>query len=198
MTDAEQNYILDGKEHSISVPFLVIFLAIVFLILNLDFFVWKKVLLIFSNVNRREKKILPLHLPGLEPETFRSRVRRSTTALSPNHGAPVKSVIHWFPGPADSHSEFLATDSWFKFKLHAALRPQRPYGLFRDWGPRTSTSTFTQLLSSALPTSPFFFFTVALRPLRPYRLLGTGSPGRLSRLSHSCWALRRNHSFNVA
>ena len=30
-----------------------------------------------------EKKILPPPLPGLEPETFRSRVRRSTTELSP-------------------------------------------------------------------------------------------------------------------
>ena len=31
----------------------------------------------------KEKKVLPLLLPGLEPEAFRSRVRRSTTVLSP-------------------------------------------------------------------------------------------------------------------
>ena len=32
-------------------------------------------------------------------------------------------------------------------------------------------------------------FIVALRPSRPYGLLGTGSPGRPPRLSHSSWAL---------
>ena len=49
------------------------------------------------------------------------------------------------------------------------------------WGgePRTSTSTFTQLLSSE------FKFKVALRPQRPYRLLGTGSLGRPPRLSQT-------------
>ena len=32
-------------------------------------------------------------------------------------------------------------------------------------------------------------FRVALRPQRPYGLLGTGSPGRPPRLSHGSWAL---------
>ena len=44
----------------------------------------------------------------------------------------------------------------------------------RDGEPRTSTSTFTQLLSSDSP----FKFTVASRPQKPFGLLGTGSPGR--------------------
>ena len=37
--------------------------------------------------------------------------------------------------------------------------------------------------------SPLIDFRVALRPQRPYRLLGTGNPGRPPRLSHSSWAL---------
>ena len=57
----------------------------------------------------------------------------------------------------------------------------------RDGEPRTSTSTFTQLRSS----EHTHFFSFALRPQRPYRPLGTGSPGRPSRLSHSSWALTR-------
>ena len=48
----------------------------------------------------------------------------------------------------------------------------------RDGEPRTSTSTFTQLLG-------LFKFNVALRPQRPYGLLGTVSPERPPRLSHS-------------
>ena len=43
-----------------------------------------------------------------------------------------------------------------------ALRPQRPSGLLGTGGPRTATSTFTQLLSSDQ-----FKFNVALRPQRP-------------------------------
>ena len=46
----------------------------------------------------------------------------------------------------------------------------------RDGEPRTATSTFTQLLSSAAPSQ----FNVTLRPQRPYGLLGTGAlEGRL-------------------
>ena len=92
-----------------------------------------------------------------------------------------------------------------EFKFSAALRPQRPYGLLgtgspgrpprlshsssaltmrsssmllyaqrreRILGPRTATSAFTQLLNSE---SSQFEFTVALRPQRPYGLLGTGN-----------------------
>ena len=56
-------------------------------------------------------------------------------------------------------------------------------GAIGDGEPRTSTSTFTQLLSSEIQ------FNVALRPQRPWGLLRTGSPGRPLRLSHSFWAL---------
>ena len=42
-----------------------------------------------------------------------------------------------------------------------------------------------------------FKFSVALRPQRPYGLLGTGSPGRPPRLSHSTWALRRECGVQV-
>ena len=52
--------------------------------------------------------------------------------------------------------------------------------LIRDGEPRTSTSTFTQLLS--------FFFHGALGPQKPSGLLGTESPGRPPRLLHSSWA----------
>ena len=37
-------------------------------------------------------------------------------------------------------------------------------------------------------------FNVALRPQRPYGLLGMGIPGRPPRLSHSSWALIWSHS----
>ena len=59
----------------------------------------------------------------------------------------------------------------------------------RDGEPRTSTSTFSQLLRSALPAS-LLLFSVALRPEKPYGLLRTGSPRRLPRLSHSSCALK--------
>ena len=49
---------------------------------------------------------------------------------------------------------------------------------------RTTTSTLTQLLSSDFCQRIFFYYGV-LRPQRPYGLLGTGSPGRPPRLSHS-------------
>ena len=64
--------------------------------------------------------------------------------------------------------------------LKVAFRPQRqrPCGLLG-----TSTSTFTQLLCSDNTSN------VALRPRRPYGLLGTGSPGRPPLLSNSPCAL---------
>ena len=40
------------------------------------------------------KKIIPPLQPGLEPTTFRSRVRRSTTEVSPLPAHTVVSVIH--------------------------------------------------------------------------------------------------------
>ena len=43
-------------------------------------------------------------------------------------------------------------------------------------------STFTQLLSSVI-LNVSFRFNVAVRPQRPYKLLGTGSPGRPPPLS---------------
>ena len=49
-----------------------------------------------------------------------------------------------------------------------------------DREPRTATSIFTQFLSSEI-----LQFNVALRPQRPYGPLGTRSPGRPPRLSHS-------------
>ena len=59
-----------------------------------------------------------------------------------------------------------------KLRFNVPLRTQRA---------RTATSTFTQLLNSADSS-----FGVALRPQRPcYGLLGTVSPGRPPRLSHS-------------
>ena len=42
-----------------------------------------------------------------------------------------------------------------------------------------------------------FKFSVALHPQRPSGLLGTGSPGRPLRLSHSSWALRSLFGFLV-
>ena len=51
-----------------------------------------------------EKKILPSHLRGLDPETFRSRVRRSTTELSPN----VYLKCYWYVGPTCS-----CIEEWF-------------------------------------------------------------------------------------
>ena len=61
----------------------------------------------------------------------------------------------------------------------------------RDGKPGTSTSTFTQLLSSDLlwPSSS----NIALCPQRPCRLLGMGSPGRPTRLSHSSRALHHGY-----
>ena len=56
------------------------------------------------------------------------------------------------------------------------------YYSIRDETPRTATSTFTQLLSSETLKKKFDF-DVALRPQRPYGLLGMGSPGRPPPLS---------------
>ena len=69
----------------------------------------------------------------------------------------------------------------FKFKFNVALRLQKPYGLLR-----TSTSTFTQLLSSvALEFQVQCCFTST----ETQGLLVAGSTGRTSWLSHSYWVL---------
>ena len=60
--------------------------------------------------------------------------------------------------------------------LHYVHRIRR---LIKDREPRTSTSTFTQLLGSVTSTE-----TVGL--------LGTGSPGHPPRLLHSSWALMKS------
>ena len=58
--------------------------------------------------------------------------------------------------------------------------------LSRDGESRTATSTLSHsFLSSALPVRLFLCFNVALRPQKPSGLIGTGSPGRPPRLSHS-------------
>ena len=59
----------------------------------------------------------------------------------------------------------------------------------KDEEHRTATSTFTQLLSSEGLT-----FSVLYCPQRLWGLLGTKSPGRPLRLSHSSWALRVSRS----
>ena len=51
------------------------------------------------------------------------------------------------------------------------------YYSIRDETPRTATLASTQLLSSETLKKKFDF-NVALRPQRPYGLLGMGSPGR--------------------
>ena len=69
----------------------------------------------------------------------------------------------------------------------------------RDGGPRTSTSTFTQLLKSAQHCF-FFFFHDDLRPRKPQGLLGTGKRGMGNEspgphlCSHRSWALCRTRS----
>ena len=67
------------------------------------------------------------------------------------------------------------------------LYVQRDHKDFRNGEPWTSTSTFRQLPSSVSVVT--HEFNVALRPQRPYGLLGTGSQGQPPRLSHSSWAL---------
>ena len=113
------------------------------------------------------------------------------------------------------HQELGAQDDHLDFHTApVALRPQRPSGTgspgrpprlshssccftstetIRNWEPRTTTSTFTQLLLLYVHRDhqelgaqddhlDFHTAPVALRPQRPS---GTGSPGRPPRLSHS-------------
>ena len=76
----------------------------------------------------------------------------------------------------------IATDNkvfwiWrYKFNIHSFTSTETVLRTIRDGEPRTSTSTFTQLLSSESG------FSVALRPQRLFGLSGTGSPGRPPRL----------------
>ena len=63
-----------------------------------------------------EKKVLPPLLPGLEPETFRSRVRRSNAELSP---LPRLVTQHrWYV----SGSWRLLCSALFKFKVTAIVQ----------------------------------------------------------------------------
>ena len=69
-------------------------------------------------------------------------------------------------------------------KFSVALRPRRSYGLlYLRRPPRTSASTFSQLLSFEVMLPQCCFTSTET-------VLGTGSPGRPPRLSHSSWALR--------
>ena len=67
------------------------------------------------------------------------------------------------------------------FELNCCFTSAESVRTIRDGEPRTSASTFTQLLSSVADSSS----NVALRPQRAYGLSGTGSSGRPPRLSHS-------------
>ena len=67
---------------------------------------------------------------------------------------------------------------------HVALRPQRT---IRDGEPRTSTSTFTQLLNYDSESSSSVLLYVH-RDRTDYH--GRGSPGRPPPRSHSSWALK--------
>ena len=71
--------------------------------------------------------------------------------------------------------------------VHYCFTSTRTERTFKDGQPRTTTSTFTQLLNSE------FDFNVDLRAQGPYGLLGTGSSGRPPRLSHSSWTLNQSH-----
>ena len=71
-------------------------------------------------------------------------------------------------------------DQWF---IQCCFTSTETIQTIRDDEARMPTLTFTQLLSSGL--SVVHSFSVALRPQRPYRLLGTMSPGHPPPLSHS-------------
>ena len=74
-----------------------------------------------------------------------------------------------------------------RVRVHCCFTSRETFCTIRDGEPRTAASTVTHLLSSDTDTK--FRFSVALRPQKPLGLLGTGSPGRPPRLSHSPRAL---------
>ena len=78
----------------------------------------------------------------------------------------------------------------------------RIYGSFGSWPLGCNT---VQAGRAARPLTPRsqtpswmkFKFNVALRPRRAYGVLGTGSPGRPPRLTHSSWAPRSSSSLTA-
>ena len=96
------------------------------------------------------------------------------------------------PFPSDSHVRneshitFFLRPRLLLFLLQCCFMCTEILRTISNGEPRTSTSTFTQLLSSGANTR---LFNDTLRPQRPYGLFGTGSPGRPPRLSHSSWTL---------
>ena len=90
---------------------------------------------------------------------------------------------------------------WAYVQVQCSFTSTETVGAVRGGEPRTTTSAFTQLLSSDHISSMLLYvqwhhvlmfkFHVALRPQKLQELLGMGNPGRPSRLSHSSWALLR-------
>ena len=74
----------------------------------------------------------------------------------------------------------------FSVLTHAGIFFKRCFSCTqtRDREPRTATSIFTHFIAVTV----YFKFPVALRPHRPYGLLGTGSSRRPPPLSHSSLA----------
>ena len=99
----------------------------------------------------------------------------------------VRTIRDGEPRAATStFTQFLGSDD-----RSFCVGPLETRGTFRDGEPRTATSIFTQLLCSVFVAVVFLCFLqvqCCLRPRRPYGLLGTGTPGRPPRLTHSFWA----------
>ena len=94
-------------------------------------------------------------------------------------------------GAQDGHLDFhTAPELWKRLPVQCSFPSTETIRFIRDGEPRTATSTFTQLLNSGRD----FQFSVPFRPQKPSGLLGTGSPGRPPRLSHSSWALEETSS----
>ena len=100
----------------------------------------------------------------------------------------------WTRTAQDGHLDFHGTApdlgrEHLPLLLLCCLASSKTIRTVMDGEPRTATSTFTQLPTSAENTFLFFFFYVAWRPQRLYGLLWTGNPGRPPRLSrHSSGA----------
>ena len=77
--------------------------------------------------------------------------------------------------------------SFFSFFYTACIRS---YSTWEIWDPslQRKQSSNSKGFSSSRNS---FKFSVALRPQRPQGLLGTWSPGRPPRISHSSWALQK-------
>ena len=85
------------------------------------------------------------------------------------------------------------TDNWFLTTCQLWRLHQNEIK-FRNWVQdqgnifKNKTKTKSFIWSFVRDFFYIFFFSVALHPQRPCGLLGTGSPGRPPRLSHSSWA----------